>query len=165
MINMIVASSDNNIIGNDNKLIWTLKDDLKRFKELTSGSTVIMGRKTYESIGKPLPNRINIVISRSKKVINGCIVVDSIEKAIKKADKRKQVFIIGGSQIYDLSINIVDTIYLTKVHTEVEGDSKFFSEKAIKELGFKETSRQKFDKDERNEYPFSFINYSKSNSI
>lgn len=158
---MIVASSDNNVIGKDNKLIWTLKDDLKRFKELTSGSTVIMGRKTFESIGKPLPNRVNIVLSRKRMLIDGCIVVDSIGKAIKKSDNNKEIFIIGGSEIYKLSIKFVDKIYLTKVHTEVEGDSYFFSEKELNSLGFKELSRIGVNKDERNEFPFSLINYSK----
>ena len=110
----------------DNKLPWYIPDDLKRFKKLTSDKVVIMGRKTYESIGKPLPNRLNIIVTRNKKLtIPGCIVVNSLTQAIEKAGNNKEVFIIGGGEIYKESINFTNKIYLTKVHLEVKGDTTF----------------------------------------
>lgn len=156
---MIVASSDNNVIGKDNTLIWNIKDDLKRFKGLTKGNTIIMGRKTYESIGKPLPGRTNIILSRSHKLIKGCIVVHSIKEALDKCDINREVFIIGGSQIYKQSLNYCNKIFLTKVHSEFEGDSYFLSEKEIKMHGFEETKREEYKKDDSNEYHFSFIEF------
>jgi dihydrofolate reductase len=126
MVSLIVAVSENGVIGVDNKLPWYIPDDLKRFKRLTSGNVVIMGRKTYESIGKPLPNRLNIVISRNGDlIIDGCLVVNSVEKAIQKAGSDKEIFIIGGGEIYRKSIIFADKIYLTKVHTVIEGDTTF----------------------------------------
>lgn len=126
MVSIIVAVSENGVIGVDNKLPWYIPEDLKRFKKLTKGNTVIMGRKTYESIGKPLPDRINIVVSRNKDLnIPGCLVVHSMAQAIKKANKDKDVFIIGGGEIYNSGIVHAKRIYLTKVHQEVEGDTKF----------------------------------------
>ena len=126
MASIIVATSENGVIGVDNKLPWYLPEDLKRFKKLTENNVVIMGRKTYESIGKPLPNRFNIVISRNKDLtIPGCLVVNSLEKALYKAGSDKKVFIIGGGEIYRQSLEYVDKIYLTKVHINVEGDTTF----------------------------------------
>jgi len=126
MVSLIAAVSDNGIIGVDNKMPWYIPDDLKRFKRLTTDNVVIMGRKTYESIGQPLPNRLNIVISRNKDlVIEGCLVVDSITKAIKKAGNDKDIFIIGGGEIYKRAIDFADRIHLTKIHIEVEGDTTF----------------------------------------
>lgn len=126
MISIIVAVSENNVIGVDNKLPWYISEDLKRFKTLTLGNTVIMGRKTYESIGKPLNDRVNIIISRDKGLtIPGCIVVDSVEKAIRKSEKNKEIFIIGGGEIYKNSLNFVDRVYMTRVHQEVGGDTTF----------------------------------------
>lgn len=126
MISIIAAVSSNGVIGKEGKLPWYIPEDLKHFKKLTSGNVVIMGRKTYESIGKPLPNRVNIVITRDKnKIINGCITVNSIEEAIRKAGNDKQIFIIGGGEIYKKSLNFANKIYLTKVHQNIEGDTYF----------------------------------------
>jgi dihydrofolate reductase len=126
MVSLIAAVSENGVIGVDNKLPWYIPDDLKRFKKLTSGNVVIMGRKTYESLGKPLPNRLNIVISRNKDlVIPGCLVFNNLSKAIKKAGSDKEIFIIGGGEIYRKGIILADKIYLTKVHQEVKGDTTF----------------------------------------
>jgi dihydrofolate reductase len=126
MISVIAAVSENGVIGREGKLPWYIPEDLKHFKKLTSGNVVIMGRKTYESIGKPLPNRINIVITRDKnKIIDGCITVNSIEEAIKKAGNDKQIFIIGGGEIYKKSLNFANKVYLTKVHQVIEGDTYF----------------------------------------
>jgi len=129
MIAIIVAKSKNNVIGSNGSIPWNVPKDLKYFKELTEGNTVIMGRKTYESLpkdNKPLPNRINIVITRdSNFTANGCIVVSSIEEAILKVDNRKDTFIIGGGEIYKQAINFVDKIYITEINGEFEGDTYF----------------------------------------
>ena len=122
MINIIVAASLNNVIGKDNKLLWRQSADLKRFKELTTGKTVVMGRKTYDSIGKPLPNRRNIVITRQSIEIPGCEVVNSLEEALKLDN---EIFIIGGGEIYQKSIILADKIFFTLIQTEVEGDTYF----------------------------------------
>jgi dihydrofolate reductase len=124
MINIIVATSINGVIGCNNKLIWDLPTDLKRFKEITTGHSVIMGRKTYESIGKPLKNRRNIIISRNKNYkVDGCEVVFSLKDAIKLTNNN--CFIIGGGEIYNQSIEIADKIYLTIIDKEFYGDVKF----------------------------------------
>jgi dihydrofolate reductase len=127
MINIIVAVSENDIIGGDNKLLWNIPEDLKWFKKITTGNTVIMGRKTFESIGKALPNRENIVITRQKNYNSNCITVSSINEAILKSDRRKDIFIVGGGQVYQeaLKMDIVDNIYLTRVHNNYDGDTKF----------------------------------------
>ena len=154
MIKLIVAISTNRCIGKDNTLIWKLPSDLKRFKQITSGHTVVMGRKTFQSIGKPLPNRRNIIITRDSGFIaEGCEVVNSIEEALLLSSE--DCFIIGGSEIYKQTISIADKIYLTLVHGEFQGDS-FFPEI---EGYWKEISRQDFTKDEKNEYDYSFIEY------
>lgn len=151
MVNIIVAHSTNNVIGKDNQLIWRQSADLKRFKALTTGKTVVMGRKTYDSIGKPLPNRRNIVITRQNIEIPGCEVVNSIEDALQLDS---EIFILGGGEIYKKSIILADKIYLTKIHTNVEGDTYF------PEIGneWKVESEESFTKDDKNQYDYSFIN-------
>ena len=152
MINIIVAASLNNVIGKDNKLLWRQSADLKRFKELTSGKTVVMGRKTFDSIGKPLPNRRNVVITRQEIKIEGCEVVHSLEDALKLDD---EIFILGGGEIYQKSIILADKIFLTRILTEIEGDTYF------PQIGdeWKEESVQNFLKDEKNQFDYQFINY------
>ena len=126
MISIIAAVSKNGVIGVDNKLPWDLPEDLKRFKELTTGNVVIMGRKTYESIGKPLPNRINIVVTRDKNFFTpNVIVANSLDSALLKAGGNKDIFIIGGGEIYKQSIGFADKLYITEVDMEVEGDTTF----------------------------------------
>lgn len=126
MISLITAVSNNGVIGRKGRLPWHISEDLKNFKKLTENNVVIMGRKTYDSIGKPLPNRINIVVTRDKsKHIDGCIVVNSVEDALRKAGSGREVFIIGGGEIYKKSLNFVDKIYLTKIHQDIEGDTYF----------------------------------------
>lgn len=129
MVSIIVAKSKNNVIGSNGSIPWDIPKDLKYFKELTEGNTVIMGRKTYESLPKdkkPLPNRINIVITRDINfTANGCMVVGSLEEAILKIDNRKDTFIIGGGEIYKQAINFVDKIYITEINDEYEGDTYF----------------------------------------
>jgi dihydrofolate reductase len=126
MISLIAAVSENGVIGKDGKLPWYIPEDLKHFKKLTTGNVVIMGRKTYESLIKPLPNRVNIVITREKgKTFNGCITVNSIEEAIRKAGNDKEIFIIGGGEVYKKSLKFANKVYLTKIHKHIEGDTYF----------------------------------------
>lgn len=127
-ISIIVAAAENNVIGGENKLLWHLPADLKFFKETTSGHHILMGRKTYESIGKPLPNRVNIVLSQDANYVkDGIFVCKSINEAISfaKNNKESELFIIGGGQIYEKSISIADTIYLTKIDEVFSGDTYF----------------------------------------
>lgn len=130
MVNIIVAITENNAIGKDNKLLFSLKKDLQNFREVTTGQIVIMGRKTFESIGKPLPNRVNAVITREKQ-IDGVKIYTSLEEAIKTLNDEypdKEIFIIGGGQIYKeaLDNDLVDTLYMTKIKKEVLDADTYF---------------------------------------
>ena len=125
-LTIIAAASTNNVIGFDNKLIWNIPKDLKRFKELTQGHSVIMGRKTFESLPNPLPNRRNIIVTRNKNYSpKGIEVFSSIEDAIDACIDDLQPFIIGGGEIYSQTINIVDKIELTRVYKDYQGDAFF----------------------------------------
>ena len=125
-LTIIAAASTNNVIGFDNKLIWNIPKDLKRFKELTQGHSVIMGRKTFESLPSPLPNRRNIVVTRNKDYSpEGIEVFSSIEDAIDVCKNDSQPFIIGGGEIYSQTINFVDKIELTRVYKDYQGDAFF----------------------------------------
>jgi len=155
-ISIVVAISENRAIGKDNKLLWYLPNDLKHFKAITSGHTVIMGRKTYESVGKPLPNRRNIIITRQDIAIEGCEVVNSIKAALELCRTEREVFIVGGAEIYKQSLHLTDRIYLTVVHKQFEGDS-FFPE--IKKTDWLQVSREDHQPDEKNSLPYSFITY------
>ena len=160
-VTLIAAASENNIIGKDNKLIWRLSDDLKHFKELTKGHFVIMGRKTFESMPKALPNRTNVIITRKTDYkAENAIVVNSLEKALKVAENDNQPFIIGGGEIYKLSMEIADRIELTRVHTSIKGDTSF---PEINLEKWQEVKNEKRLKDEKNEYDFSFLRYDKIN--
>ncbi|BAU55270.1 dihydrofolate reductase [Mucilaginibacter gotjawali] len=154
IVSIVVAISENHVIGKDNKLLWYLPNDLKHFKEITSGHTVIMGRKTYESVGKPLPRRRNIIITRQAISIDGCEVVNSIEAALALCADEEEVFIVGGAEIYKQSMHLTDRIYLTIVHKDFEGDS-FFPE--INKSEWKEVSSEDHQPDEKNHLPYSFI--------
>ncbi len=161
---LIVAQGLNRVIGNDNKLPWYLPDDLRYFKEVTMGKPIIMGRKTFESIGKPLPGRLNIVITRDSnwsaegvKVVSG--LGDAIEVGEGQAliDGVEEAVIIGGAQIYAQSLSIDDRLYLTQVEAEPEGDA-YFPE--IDYSQWQELGRQSFPAgDQPNRYPYSFIVY------
>lgn len=160
IISTIVAVSENNVIGKDNNLPWRLSNDLKYFKKTTQGHTIVLGRKNYDSIGRPLPNRTNIVITRQSDLkIEGCIVMPSLESAIEyaKANGEDELFIIGGAQIYALAIPLINKLYLTKVHADVEGDVVF------PEMGegWKEVSSEDHKADEKNEFDHSFVVYEK----
>lgn len=155
-ISLIVAAAENHAIGKDNALLWHLSADLKRFKALTTGHPVIMGRKTFESIGKPLPHRRNIVISRSLPAIEGCEVVSSVDEALALVKNEEEAFIIGGGSVYKALWQVADRLYLTLVKTELEGDT-FIPE--IKPDEWKEVRREDLEADEKNEFGCSFIDY------
>lgn len=158
MINLIVATSKNGVIGNDNSLIWHLPADLKHFKNLTTGKTIIMGRKTYESIGKALPNRRNIVITRQDDYDpDDCEVVSSLEEALLLCGEN--CFIIGGGEIYKQSIDIADKIYLTLIDENFEGDTYF--PKITSEWFISSKIDRKSD--DKNKYNYSFIEYERYN--
>lgn len=157
LISAIVAMSQNRVIGQNNRLPWHLPADLKHFKEVTLGHPIIMGRKTYESIGKPLPNRTNIILSRDSHFqAPGCIVVTSIQEALKHTSvaSTDELFIIGGAQIYKLLLNDIKRIYLTIVHEEFRGDT-YFPE--LSEKDWRETEKKTFPADNVNSYAYSFI--------
>lgn len=128
IISAIVASSENNIIGYKNEIPWRLSDDLKHFKRITLNHYIIMGRKTYESIKKPLTDRTNIVVTRNKNYIaKGCLIANSINEALNlaAANNQKEVFVIGGGSIYKESLELLDRIYMTVVHANIKGDAYF----------------------------------------
>ena len=156
MIKIIVAISKNRVIGDSNKLIWHLPADLKRFKEVTGGHPIVMGRKTYESIGRPLPNRRNIIITRDENYeVDGCEVVNSIEEALLLTNS--DCFIIGGGEIYKQTLHIATQIYLTQVDEDFDGDTTF------PELpdSWYVSNKEDFESDEKNPYKYSFIFYEK----
>lgn len=156
MINIIVAYDKNLAIGKDNTLVWRQSADLKRFKELTTGNTVVMGRKTFESIGKPLPNRRNIVITRQDIQIEGVEIIKSIEE-IKNIEE--DIFIIGGGEIYKSCLIFADRIFATEIDCEIEADTWFIdfnmSEWVVE-------SKSEHKSDEKNQYDYSFINLIKN---
>lgn len=161
-LSIIVAASENNVIGKDNDLIWKLPTDMKFFKETTSGHPVIMGRKNYDSIPekfRPLANRTNIIVTRNTQFeAPGCIVCTSIQDALEKAQELtdSEIFIIGGAQIYAQTIGIVDKIYLTRVHASFEGDA-FFPDFDTSEFDLK--SSLSVPADEKNQYSFTIQTY------
>lgn len=158
MIKIIVAKSSNNVIGKNNELIWRLPNDLKHFKAATSHHPIIMGRKTYQSLGRPLPNRTNIVISRNLDWEDEKIVkLASLPKALEEAQKIDEtVFIIGGGQIYKQAMEFADELVITEVHEEFEGDT-YFPE--IDEEIWEEVSREYHYKDELHLQAYSFVTY------
>jgi dihydrofolate reductase len=164
VVKILVACDENRVIGKDNSLIWYLPADLKRFKALTTGQVIIMGRKTYDSIGKPLPNRTNIVVTRQKNyAVQGVEVVHSLEEAILKAKSLRSddIFVIGGAEIYQLAMSLADQIVLTKLHDIFDGDT-YFPE--ISEKDWEIIDQIKGETDEKNPFQFSFITYQRRQS-
>jgi len=153
MLSMIVAASENNVIGKNNQLLWHLPDDLKHFKRTTKGHHVIAGRKTFESQGRPLPNRTNIIITRNRDLqIDGCEIAHSLDEAIGMVKDDDEPFIIGGEDIYKQALSKVDRIYLTRVHATFEGDT-YFPE--IDENEWEVLSSEYHGTDEKHKYPFT----------
>jgi dihydrofolate reductase len=157
-LSIIAALSSNNVIGRDNDLPWHLSTDLKRLKALTMGHHMIMGRKTYDSIGRPLPGRTFVVITRDPSfAAEGVKIVHSLEDAIQVAAGDDEPFIAGGAQIFEQAIHRADRMYLTRVHAEIEGDTWFPDFDDVSEWQL--TVAEHFDADEKNDYPFSFLTY------
>lgn len=153
-VSIIVAVSENNAIGKNNQLLWRLPADLKHFKNITSGNTVIMGRKTFDSISKPLPNRRNIVISRQQNLkIKGVELANSLEQALSLCKSDCSIYIIGGAQIYLKALPFADKIYLTKVHQTFEADAYFPD---IDERRWLETEKEYHQADRENAYNYTF---------
>ncbi|MDG1172105.1 MAG: dihydrofolate reductase [Polaribacter sp.] len=162
MITIIAAIGNNNELGKGNDLIWHLPADLKRFKKRTTGHAIIMGRNTFESIGKPLPNRRSIIITRNTSYQKeGCEIVHSLEDAIELIASQEDAFIIGGAQIYKEAMekNVVDQLDITKVHQDFDADVFF---PAIDSMVWEEVSIENFSPDEKNLFTYSFINYKKT---
>ena len=159
MISLIVAASENGVIGRDGDLPWRLSDDLRRFKAVTMGKPIVMGRKTWESIGRPLPGRQNIVVSRQSGLeIEGADVVASPAAAVDVAAGAAEIMIIGGSEIYALFLPLADRVYLTRVHADVEGDAWFPA------LGddWRLASDERHAADDQNEHDMSFRLYERT---
>ena len=155
MLSIIVAVGEGNVIGKENRLIWHLPRDMRHFKETTTGHYIIMGRKTFESNGRPLPNRTNVIITRDKNYkAEGCVVVHTLEDAIKLAKDDPEAFIIGGGVIYELAMPLIDRIYLTQIHHKFEGDT-YFPEINMDE--WVEIEKREFEPDEKNKYPFTIL--------
>jgi len=161
IVSLIVAVSENGVIGKDNGLIWHLPKDMKFFKDTTQGHHVLMGRKNFESIPhnfRPLPNRTNIIITRqSNYIAEGCVVVNSIEQGIElaKNNGENELFVIGGGQIYDMALKqeLIDRVYLTEIHNSFDGDT-FFPKLSDQ---WKEVQREDCFADEKNKYDYSFL--------
>ena len=151
---MIAAVAENNALGKNNELIWHLPNDFKRFKALTSGHHIIMGRKTFESFPKPLPNRTHVIMTRQKEYqAEGCLIVDSIEKALEICPKDEDSYIIGGGEIYNLGLPYADKIDITRVHRDFEADAYFpYIDPKEWELIVSEFN----EKDEKHLYDYTF---------
>ena len=154
IVSIIVAMAKNSVIGKENDMPWHLPADLQHFRKMTTGKPIIMGRKTYESIGRPLPKRHNIIISRNRDYkVEGCDVVGSLEEAVAIAGEVEEMFIIGGGFLYDQTIDAVDKLYLTFIDLEVEGDTFFPS---YEHLSTTKTFSEHHQKDEKNPYAYEF---------
>jgi dihydrofolate reductase len=163
MITLIAAAAENNALGKNNELVWHLPDDFKRFKQLTSGHFIIMGRKTFESFPKPLPNRTHIIITRQKNYTNlvdssCCIVVESMEEAIAKTNSEEENYVIGGGEIYNLALPFADKIELTRVHANFDADA-FFPEIDSEEWNL--INEEFHPKDEKHNFDFTFQTFIK----
>jgi dihydrofolate reductase len=157
IISLFVAASSNNVIGAGGKLPWKIADDLKRFKRLTMGKPIVMGRLTWDSIGRPLPGRQNIVITRQPGFgATGCDVVDSPAAALRATAGAEEVMIIGGSQIYELFLPQARRIYFTRVHAELDGDTFF---PAVDDNVWTLVKIEPHAADDANEYAFDFLTY------
>jgi dihydrofolate reductase len=157
ILSLIVAVAKNNVIGSDNKLLWHMPADLKHFKSITMGCPVIMGRKTYESIGKPLPGRTNIVVTRTDGfTARGCTIANSLQEAVDLCESDKEVFIIGGGEVYRQAIHAADKIYLTRIDGEFEGDAVF---PELSTSDWKLTKYVKHHADDKNPFNYTFTEY------
>ncbi len=157
IISLVAAMAKNRVIGKDNKMPWHLPADLKHFKGITMSKPIVMGRKTFESIGRPLPGRDNVIISRNKDyAVDGCIVIHSIEDALKLLTDYEEIMIIGGGFLYSQIIEQADKLYLTFIDLDIDGDTQF---PEFEHLNLAEINRVKCQKDEKNPYNYQFVDY------
>ena len=156
MISIIVAVAENGVIGGDNRLLWHISEDLKHFKAVTTGHPVVMGRKTYESLGRPLPGRRNVVVTRQNISIEGCDVVHSLDEAYALFPPEEEVFVIGGAQIYAQALPLAGRFYLTRVFHAYEGDTHF---PAWNDAEWRLVSSESFASGANYPYPFAFETY------
>jgi len=155
IISFVVAMSKNRVIGENNTIPWSMPADLKHMRKLIDGKPLIMGRKTHESIGRALPNRKNIIITRDEEYKSeGCIVVHTVEEALKAAEEAEEVIIFGGAEIYKMFLPKADKMYLTFIDAELEGDT-FFPEYNTEE--WKETDYEEHERDADNKYNYTFL--------
>ena len=155
LISIIVAMDRNRVIGKDGGLPWRISSDLENFKKITMGKPIVMGRKTHESIGRPLPGRENIILTREKVYsADGCTVLNSLEAIYEHCLHAEEIMITGGSEIYKYTLEKASRLYITEVHTEIEGDT-FFPEFNRNE--WEEVSREDFKADDKNDFDFSFV--------
>lgn len=160
MVSIIVAIAQNGTIGDKNSLLWHIKEDMRFFRTTTSGHAVVMGRKTFESLGsKPLPKRKNIVITRADRSFEGAFTAHSLEEAIAMAEGDEEIFIIGGAQIYAEALSVADRMYITRVERDYEGDTSFpkvdFSQWRL-------VSEERFERGEEFDAPFAFLCYDRA---
>ena len=159
MLSLIVALSENYVIGREGQLPWHLSADLKRFKKLTMGHHIVMGRKTYDSIGRQLPGRTSVVLTRQTDwSVEGVLTATDLETALELAGDDEEVFIIGGSQIYQLALPLVERLYVTRVQASVSGDT-YFPEITSEQWQLEQTDS--FSADEKNDHDYSFLVYSR----
>ncbi len=160
MLTIIVAVAENSAIGKDNDLLWHLPIDFKRFKKLTTGHHIIMGRKTFESLPGMLPNRTHVIITRQKNYTQeNCVIVNSLEEAVNYTSSDTQPFVIGGGEIYKQAMDIADCIEITRVHTNFEEADTFFPKIDLE--NWKLESEDKHLKDEKHQFDFTFETYKK----
>jgi dihydrofolate reductase len=154
-ISLIVAMDRNGVIGAGGRLPWRLPADLRRFKAITMGKPIVMGRRTHESIGRPLPGRENIVLTRDRDFhAPGCTVLNSLEAVLDHCRRAEEVMIMGGAELYRQLLPRADRVHLTEVHADLAGDTCF---PPWNREGWREVSREDFPADERNEFPYSFV--------
>lgn len=160
MVSIIVAIAQNGTIGDKNSLLWHIKEDMRFFRTTTSGHAVIMGRKTFESLGsKPLPKRKNIVITRADRTFDGALTAHSLEEAIAMAEGDEEIFIIGGAQIYAEALSVADRMYITRVERDYEGDTSF---PEIDYSKWRLVSEERHERGEEFDAPFAFLCYDRA---
>ena len=160
MVSIIVAIAQNGTIGDKNALLWHIKEDMRFFRTTTSGHPVIMGRKTFESLGsKPLPKRTNIVITRADREFEGALTAHSLEEAIRMAGEDQEIFIMGGAQIYREALSVADRMYITHVECDYEGDTSF---PEVDYSQWKLVDVVRHERGEEYEYPFEFRTYDRA---
>ena len=159
-VSLIAAMAQNRVIGRDNQLPWRLPADLQHFKKITMGKPIVMGRKTWQSIGRPLPGRTNIVITRDANFqAEGCVVVHSIDGAIQAADGNDELMIIGGANLYEQTLGQAERLYLTRIKADVEGDAWF---PQLEDNKWKQVECESFTADAKNEYDYEFVVYERT---